>query len=60
MTSEPPIHPPEQILLPTTSDIRDFGIALFAGMAGTYGCYRKEVSTVLAGVAIAVSLAEQC
>ncbi len=52
----PQAIPNEQILARTTPDFRDFGIALFAGVAGTYGYYRKEFSSVLAGVAIAVAL----
>ena len=52
----PQAIPNEQILARTTPDFRDFGIALFAGIAGAYGYYRKEFSSVLAGVAIAVAL----
>lgn len=48
--------PTHEILLRTSPDLRDMGIALFAGAAGAYGYYRQEYSTVLAGVAIAVAL----
>lgn len=50
------INPNEQILIRTSPDLRDLGIALFAGTAGAYGYYRSEYSTVLAGVAISVAL----
>jgi uncharacterized hydrophobic protein (TIGR00271 family) len=46
----------EQILIRTSPDLRDIGIAVFAGTAGAYGYYRSEFSTVLSGVAIAVAL----
>ena len=46
----------DQMLARTSPDLRDLGIALFAGAAGAYGYYRSEYSGVLAGVAIAVSL----
>ena len=52
----PDLSPNEQILIRTAPDLRDLGIALFAGAAGSYGYYRSEYSTVLAGVAIAVAL----
>ncbi len=52
----PQATPDEQVLARTTPDLRDFGIALFAGIAGAYGYYRKEFSSVLAGVAIVVAL----
>ncbi len=52
----PQATPNDQVLARTTPDFRDFGIALFAGVAGAYGYYRKEFSAVLAGVAIAVAL----
>lgn len=52
----PHASPNQQILLRTAPDLRDLGIAIFAGIAGTFGYYRKEYSAVLAGVAIAVAL----
>lgn len=52
----PNLTPNEQILIRTAPDLRDLGIAIFAGAAGSYGYYRSEYSTVLAGVAIAVAL----
>jgi uncharacterized hydrophobic protein (TIGR00271 family) len=52
----PHATPNRQILLRTAPDLRDLGIAVFAGIAGTFGSYRKEYSAVLAGVAIAVAL----
>ena len=52
----PHATPNQQILLRTAPDLRDLGIAVFAGIAGTFGYYRKEYSAVLAGVAIAVAL----
>ena len=52
----PHATPTRQILLRTAPDLRDLGIAVFAGIAGTFGSYRKEYSAVLAGVAIAVAL----
>jgi len=52
----PDLTPNEQILIRTAPDLRDLGIALLAGAAGSYGYYRSEYSTVLAGVAIAVAL----
>ena len=48
--------PVQQILIRTSPDLRDLGIALLAGAAGAYGYYRSEYSTVLAGAAIAVAL----
>ena len=48
--------PNDQVLARTSTDLRDLGIALFAGAAGAYGYYRREYSSVLAGVAIAVAL----
>lgn len=45
--------PNDQMLARTAPDLRDLGIAIFAGAAGAYGYYRSEYSTVLAGVAIA-------
>jgi len=50
------VTPNQQILIRTSPDLRDLGIALFAGTAGAYGYYRSEYSTVLAGVAISVAL----
>ena len=52
----PDLSPNEQILIRTAPDLRDLGIALLAGAGGSYGYYRSEYSTVLAGVAIAVAL----
>lgn len=52
----PPATGSTQVLSRTAPDLRDFGIALFAGIAGAYGYYRSEFSSVLAGVAIAVAL----
>ncbi|WP_317897656.1 DUF389 domain-containing protein [Aurantibacillus circumpalustris] len=52
----PEITPNQQILIRTSPDLRDLGIALLAGAGGAYGYYRSEYSTVLAGVAIAVAL----
>lgn len=52
----PDLTPNQQILIRTSPDLRDLGIALLAGAAGAYGYYRSEYSTVLAGVAIAVAL----
>ena len=54
--SLPNLSPNEQILIRTAPDLRDLGIAFLAGAAGSYGYYRSEYSTVLAGVAIAVAL----
>ncbi len=45
----PQATPDDQVLARTTPDLRDFGIALFAGIAGACGYYRKEFSSVLAG-----------
>lgn len=52
----PDITPSQQILIRTSPDLRDLGIAVFAGAAGAYGYYRSEFSTILSGVAIAVAL----
>lgn len=49
-------NPNDQVLARTAPDIRDLGIAVFAGAAGAYGYFRSEYSSVLAGVAIAVAL----
>jgi uncharacterized hydrophobic protein (TIGR00271 family) len=54
--SLPDLTPNQQILIRSSPDLRDLGIALLAGAAGAYGYYRSEYSTVLAGVAIAVAL----
>jgi uncharacterized hydrophobic protein (TIGR00271 family) len=54
--SLPDLTPDQQILIRSSPDLRDLGIALLAGAAGAYGYYRSEYSTVLAGVAIAVAL----
>lgn len=43
----PNTTPNEQILARTAPDLRDLGIALAAGIAGAYGYYRSEFSTVL-------------
>lgn len=52
----PNLTPSQQILIRTSPDLRDLGIALMAGAAGAYGYYRSEYSTVLSGFAIAVAL----
>lgn len=52
----PDMTPPQQILIRTSPDLRDLGIAILAGAAGAYGYYRSEFSTILSGVAIAVAL----
>ena len=52
----PDLTPNQQILIRTSPDLRDLGIAFLAGAAGAYGYYRSEYSTVLAGFAIAVAL----
>ncbi len=52
----PDITPNQQMLIRTSPDLRDLGIALFAGAAGAYGYYRSAYSSILAGVAIAVAL----
>jgi uncharacterized hydrophobic protein (TIGR00271 family) len=52
----PNMTPNQQILIRTSPDLRDIGIAFLAGAAGAYGYYRSEYSTVLAGFAIAVAL----
>jgi uncharacterized hydrophobic protein (TIGR00271 family) len=48
--------PNQQILIRTSPDLRDLGIAILAGAAGAYGYFRSEFSTILSGVAIAVAL----
>jgi len=52
----PDITPNQQILIRTSPDLRDLGIALLAGAAGASGYYRSEYSSILVGVAIAVAL----
>ena len=52
----PDVTPNQQMLIRTSPDLRDLGIAILAGVAGAYGYYRSEFSTVLSGVAIAVAL----
>ena len=52
----PDMTPNQQMLIRTSPDLRDLGIAIFAGAAGAYGYYRSEFSTVLSGFAIAVAL----
>lgn len=53
----PDITPNHEMLIRTSPDLRDLGIAILAGAAGAYGYYRSEFSTILSGVAIAVALA---
>lgn len=52
----PDITPNKQMLIRTSPDLRDLGIAVLAGVAGAWGYYRSEFSTILSGVAIAVAL----
>lgn len=52
----PTSTPNEQILQRTSPDLRDLGVALLAGAAGAYAQTRKDLSTALVGVAIAVAL----
>lgn len=52
----PDITPNKEMLIRTSSDLRDLGIAVLAGAAGAWGYYRSEFSTILSGVAIAVAL----
>lgn len=52
----PDITPNQQMLVRTSPDLRDLGIAVLAGAAGAYGYYRSEYSTILSGVAIAEAL----
>ena len=49
-------NPTSEILSRTSPDLRDLGIALFAGAVGAYGYFRSEYSSALVGVAIAVAL----
>lgn len=52
----PDITPNKEMLIRTSPDLRDLGIAILAGAAGAWGYYRSEFSTILSGVAIAVAL----
>ncbi len=52
----PVATPNAQILARTSPDLRDMGVALFAGAAGAYAYTRDELSGVLPGVAISVAL----
>lgn len=52
----PDITPNKEMLIRTSPDLRDLGIAVLAGAAGAWGYYRSEFSTILSGVAIAVAL----
>jgi uncharacterized hydrophobic protein (TIGR00271 family) len=52
----PNITPNKEMLIRTSPDLRDLGIAVLAGAAGAWGYYRSEFSTILSGVAIAVAL----
>lgn len=52
----PTATPNTQILDRTSPDLRDLGVALLAGAAGAYAQTRKDLSTTLVGVAIAVAL----
>jgi uncharacterized hydrophobic protein (TIGR00271 family) len=52
----PDITPNNEMLIRTSPDLRDLGIAVLAGAAGAWGYYRSEFSTILSGVAIAVAL----
>lgn len=52
----PDITPNKEMLIRTSPDLRDLGIAVLAGSAGAWGYYRSEFSTILSGVAIAVAL----
>jgi len=51
----PDITPSKEMLIRTSPDLRDLGIAVLAGAAGAWGYYRSEFSTILSGVAIAVA-----
>jgi uncharacterized hydrophobic protein (TIGR00271 family) len=48
--------PTAQILARTNPDLRDLGVAVFAGAAGAYALTRPSLSSSLVGVAIAVAL----
>ncbi|MEE8600274.1 DUF389 domain-containing protein [Euzebya tangerina] len=52
----PDATPNAQMLARTAPDLRDLGVALFAGAAGAFAYTRDELSGVLPGVAIAVAL----
>ena len=47
---------PGQVLARTSPTVLDLGVALAAGAAGAYATVRKEVSSSLPGVAVAVAL----
>lgn len=47
---------PEEVLSRTSPDLRDLVVALAAGAAGAYATVRKDVSSALPGVAVAVAL----
>ncbi len=47
---------PREVLSRTAPDIRDLVVALGAGTAGAYATVRKDVSSSLPGVAVAVAL----
>lgn len=47
---------PEEVLSRTSPDLRDLVVALAAGAAGSYATVRKDVSSALPGVAVAVAL----
>ncbi len=52
----PAATPTDQILSRTSPDLRDLGVALFAGGAGAFAQTRSSLSSTLTGVAIAVAL----
>lgn len=52
----PTATPSGQILSRTHPDLRDLGVALFAGAAGAYAQTRSSLSSTLTGVAIAVAV----
>ena len=52
----PDATPNAQILARTSPDLRDLGVAVFAGAAGGYTYTRPDLSSSLVGVAIAVAL----
>ena len=52
----PNATPDAQILARTSPDLRDLGVAVFAGAAGAYARTRPSQSSALVGVAIAVAL----
>ena len=52
----PAATPTDQLLARTDPDLRDLGVAILAGAAGAYARTRKELSSALVGVAIAVAL----